>query len=71
MSQAVERTDVTDDSSSSTAPDCRGLGSSPVLGQLPEMLPASLMTHQAFQQFQLQLLPFQVGIFLVDVVCAS
>ena len=42
-------------------PECRGMCGSLVIGQLPEVLPASLMHHQAFQQLQLQLLPFQVS----------
>ena len=49
-----------ENSHSGTLPDCRGLGTNPAMGQLPELLPAVLMTHQAFQQLQLQLLPFQV-----------
>ncbi len=59
--QATDRAGVSEESSNSvTLPDCRGLGTNPAMGQLPELLPAVLMTHQAFQQLQLQLLPFQV-----------
>lgn len=59
--QAAERAGGHEDNSNSvTLPDCRGLGTNPAMGQLPELLPAVLMTHQAFQQLQLQLLPFQV-----------
>lgn len=48
--------------SSSEVPDCRGLGNIAVMGHLPEVLPASLMHYQAFQQLHLQLLPFQVNV---------
>ena len=61
--QAAERAAAVcdeEEGSSVTIPDCQGLGTSPVLGQLPEILPPALMSHQAFQQLQLQLLPFQV-----------
>ncbi len=59
--QAAERAGGSEENSNSvTLPDCRGLGTNPAMGQLPELLPAVLMTHQAFQQLQLQLLPFQV-----------
>jgi len=59
--QAAERGGGSEENSNSvTLPDCRGLGTHPAMGQLPELLPAVLMTHQAFQQLQLQLLPFQV-----------
>ena len=59
--QAAERAVGNEEISNSvTLPDCRGLGTHPAMGQLPELLPAVLMTHQAFQQLQLQLLPFQV-----------
>ena len=59
--QAAERGGGSEENSNSvTLPDCRGLGTDPAVGQLPELLPAVLMTHQAFQQLQLQLLPFQV-----------
>ena len=62
MLQVISRAAVTNSAtdSSSEVPDCRGLGNSAVLGHLPEVLPASLMHHQAFQQLQMQLLPFQV-----------
>ena len=62
MLQVLSRTDVIGSmtESSTEIPDCRGLGNSAVLGQLPEVLPASLMHHQAFQQLHMQLLPFQV-----------
>ena len=43
-----------------TAPDLKLAGSDTVHEQLPEVLPAGLMTHAVFQQLQLQLLPFQV-----------
>jgi hypothetical protein len=59
--QAAERGGGSEETSNSvTLPGCRGLGTNPAMGQLPELLPAVLMTHQAFQQLQLQLLPFQV-----------
>ncbi len=59
--QATERGGGSEDHSNSVSlADCRGLGTNPAMGQLPELLPAVLMTHQAFQQLQLQLLPFQV-----------
>ena len=64
VSQVISRAAVTNSAtdSSSEVPDCRGLGSSAVLGHLPEVLPASLMHHPALQQLQMQLLPFQVTI---------
>ena len=59
--QAAERGGSSEENSNSaTLPDCSGLGTNPAMGQLPELLPAVLMSHQAFQQLQLQLLPFQV-----------
>lgn len=61
--QAVERVAAVcegNEGSSMTMPGCQGLGTSPVLRQLPEILPSALMSHPAFQQLQLQLLPFQV-----------
>lgn len=59
--QAAEKAGGGEENSNSvTLPDCHGLGTDPAMGQLPELLPAVLMTHQAFQQLQLQLLPFQV-----------
>ena len=58
VSRAAVISNATD--SSSEVPDCQGLGNSAVLGQLPEVLPASVMHHQALQQLQMQLLPFQV-----------
>ena len=61
MLQVISRAAVTNSATdSSEMPDCRGLGNSAVLGHLPQVLPASLMHHQAFQQLQMQLLPFQV-----------
>ncbi|KAL0028971.1 hypothetical protein WJX77_009058 [Trebouxia sp. C0004] len=60
VEQAAERARGSEENNNSlTFPDCRGLGTKPAMGQLPELLPAVLMTHQAFQQLQLQLLPFQ------------
>ncbi len=59
--QAAERGGGSEENSNSlTLPDCRALGTNPAMGHLPELLPAVLMSHQAFQQLQLQLLPFQV-----------
>ncbi|KAL0049173.1 hypothetical protein WJX82_008148 [Trebouxia sp. C0006] len=60
VEQAAERGGGSEENSNSlTLPDCRALGTNPAMGHLPELLPAVLMSHQAFQQLQLQLLPFQ------------
>ena len=46
-------------------PDCRVTHSSASEGQLAEVLPASLLHHEALQDLQLQLVPFQVNLLSV------
>ena len=71
--QAASRADVFNSAtdSSSEVPDCRVLGNSAVMGHLPEVLPASLMHHPAFQQLHLQLLPFQVTVISPSSQCLA
>ena len=55
--QVVGKVAIPDENS---LPDCRVTHTSAREGRLAETLPAALMHHEALQELQLQLVPFQV-----------